>query len=127
MKAAITSNENRVNSRIVFDINESGYSESGNRTFTQIDYIDGTGDMLDWGFQYTKLEIGLNGIELSHDDFEILKGMQRDNDYTFYFHYLTTTYPVLITETSKVAELGSKVVAAARLTVSSTPTEMETS
>ena len=125
MQASINSTENRTNGRLTFEVDEAGYSESGQRTFQQIDYIDGTGSIIDWSFQYTKLEIGVSGIELSHDNFAILKGMQRDNDYSFVFNYNITTYPVIITEITKVLEKGNSVLAAMRLTVSDTPPDRD--
>lgn len=128
MQASITSNENRAaGNRIIFEIDEAGYTETGQRTFTINKYIDGTSDIADWSFNSTDIEIGVSGIELTHADYEILNNMKKDNQYSFYFHYRITTFPVIITEISKILETGKNVLAAIRLTVSSTPTEMETS
>ena len=98
MKGAITSKEERTSggSILLFEVNENSYSGEVTRILTRAQALDGTMLISDWGYPEGNRRIRFNNIYLSQSDYEKLVGIKEDNSHIFYFHYLNTTWQVVV-------------------------------
>lgn len=128
MQVSINSKYSRsAGDSIKFNIDERNLNIAGIRPLVQVDYIDGTKSWIDWGYHNAGVVFTINNIRLSKNDYDILDGMKKDNDYTEYnFHYDDKTWPVYINDFQKTANEGTYIISSLTLTVNNDPTEMET-
>lgn len=97
MKGAITSKEERTAGNVLlFDINENDYRPEGVRIVTRNQVLDGSTLITDWGYSETNKRISLGNIYLSKDKYDDLIAIKEDNSHTFYFHYMNSTWRVVV-------------------------------
>jgi len=97
MKATISAIETRTPQSVSFEVDESNFTPETSRTQNTSVSLDGTAITTDWGYVTGQIEIALNNILLTDDQYSDLVGMQRDSDgYEFVFSYKDRISKVII-------------------------------